>query len=255
MQARICRGATGGEHLLIRALASCVVRRGARQAERRPIAVCRGAGFARDGPQDFKRQRRSCLIRGVQPQFLDFARGGVASYAQTLRGFHAAAVGGVQRGADQAGLEAPREHIPQLRLAAGEQLLCLDFQFFFPTGPMAVVLPLGAGGGKGRHCRCVARHSGGHKRGGGFPPGRGGGGGGGGASGGGAGGGQVAVAGPPPGSLAWPICPPRGGGGCAAWCAGASSTSGGRSCSEITWAGAMTVSQWQMFSNWRTLPG
>jgi hypothetical protein len=33
------------------------------------------------------------------------------------------------------------------------------------------------------------------------------------------------------------------------------SSTGGRSCTEITWAGAITVSQWQMFSSWRTLPG
>ena len=33
------------------------------------------------------------------------------------------------------------------------------------------------------------------------------------------------------------------------------STSGGRSLGSITCAGAITVSQWQMFSSWRTLPG
>jgi hypothetical protein len=33
------------------------------------------------------------------------------------------------------------------------------------------------------------------------------------------------------------------------------STSGGRSLSSITCAGAITVSQWQTFSSWRTLPG
>jgi secreted PhoX family phosphatase len=32
-------------------------------------------------------------------------------------------------------------------------------------------------------------------------------------------------------------------------------TSGGRSLGSITCAGAITVSQWQMFSSWRTLPG
>jgi hypothetical protein len=50
------------------------------------------------------------------------------------------------------------------------------------------------------------------------------------------------------------------GGRDAAWAMGAGtgsspSTSGGRSFSSITCAGAITVSQWQMFSSWRTLPG
>ena len=32
-------------------------------------------------------------------------------------------------------------------------------------------------------------------------------------------------------------------------------TSGGKSLGSITWAGAITVSQWQIFSSWRTFPG
>src|SRR5205823_13230382 len=35
----------------------------------------------------------------------------------------------------------------------------------------------------------------------------------------------------------------------------AGTTSGGRSFGSINCAGAITVSQWQMFSSWRTLPG
>ena len=34
-----------------------------------------------------------------------------------------------------------------------------------------------------------------------------------------------------------------------------SRTSGGRSATSMRWPGAITVSQWQMFSSWRTLPG
>ena len=155
----------------------------------------------------------------VESEFLNLARDRVAADAQLLRGLDAAPARQRQRGADQLALELAAELLPDVGR----------------TGVAAACAPRT----RGRPASCCPRHAGQMRRGKHRP-------------------GRCARRSPARAArrrsrAARPTT--RRSTTAAGNALRGASSSGGRSLLSIVCAGAITVSQWQRFSSWRTLPG